>query len=65
MIGAGDSFDAGFLAEQAYGYDTAMSLEIGCACGALAIHALGGVDSQASIANDLVFIKKTSVYFND
>jgi len=56
--GAGDSFDAGFLAGLAYGYDAAMSLEIGCACGALSTRALGGVGSQASIDEALAFIKK-------
>ncbi|MGQ9568330.1 MAG: carbohydrate kinase family protein [Anaerolineae bacterium] len=48
-IGAGDSFDAGFL----YGYLNKMSLfeslRIGCACGALSTTKVGGVAGQPDL----------------
>jgi sugar/nucleoside kinase (ribokinase family) len=47
--GAGDSFDAGFLAGRAVGMDLAGALELACACGALATRALGGVAAQPTM----------------
>jgi len=49
-VGAGDTFDAGFL----YGYLSEWSLEkslaLGCACGALSTEAAGGIDGQPTLA---------------
>ncbi len=49
-VGAGDSFDAGFL----YGYlthwDLKRSLQLGCACGALSVQQAGGTDGQPTLA---------------
>ena len=44
--GAGDSFDAGFLAAWLEGADLARALALGCACGALSTRALGGTAGQ-------------------
>jgi sugar/nucleoside kinase (ribokinase family) len=49
-IGAGDSFDAGFLRGWLDGADLRQCLEMGVACGALSTAAAGGVDGQPSLA---------------
>jgi sugar/nucleoside kinase (ribokinase family) len=48
--GAGDSFDAGFLAARLAGEDLAGALALGCACGALSTRAAGGTASQPTLA---------------
>jgi len=48
--GAGDSFDAGFLAAWLGGAETAEALALACACGALSTRALGGTDAQPTRA---------------
>jgi sugar/nucleoside kinase (ribokinase family) len=54
-IGAGDSFDAGFL----YGYLNAWSLErslrMGCVCGALSTQHAGGTTGQPTLEEALAF----------
>jgi sugar/nucleoside kinase (ribokinase family) len=47
-VGAGDSFDAGFLAALLNGEDLDRALAIGCACGALSTQAVGGTAAQPS-----------------
>jgi sugar/nucleoside kinase (ribokinase family) len=44
--GAGDSFDAGFLAAWLGGAEVREALALACACGALSTRALGGTDAQ-------------------
>src|SRR5205085_10837223 len=44
--GAGDSFDAGFLAAWLSGETVAAALALGCACGGLSTRAAGGTDAQ-------------------
>jgi len=44
--GAGDSFDAGFIAARLRGLGVAESLSVACACGALSTRALGGATAQ-------------------
>jgi ribokinase len=44
--GAGDSFDAGFLAAWLAGEGLERALALGCACGALSTRALGGTAGQ-------------------
>jgi len=46
-VGAGDSFDAGFLAAQLDGRSLEESLAIGVACGSLSTRAAGGTHAQA------------------
>jgi sugar/nucleoside kinase (ribokinase family) len=48
--GAGDSFDAGFLAARLAGAGVADALAFACACGALSTRALGGTAAQATMA---------------
>jgi sugar/nucleoside kinase (ribokinase family) len=48
--GAGDSFDAGFLAARLAGEGIAESLSLACACGALSTRALGGTAAQPTMA---------------
>ncbi len=48
--GAGDSFDAGFLAAWLGGDALAAALALGCACGALSTRALGGTAAQPTLA---------------
>ena len=48
--GAGDSFDAGFLAAWLAGEPLERALALGNACGALSTRALGGITAQATMA---------------
>jgi len=48
--GAGDSFDAGFLAAWLAGEPLERALGLGNACGALSTRALGGITAQATMA---------------
>ena len=47
--GAGDSFDAGFLAAWLDGQPVAEALALACACGALSTRAPGGTDAQPTL----------------
>jgi len=49
-VGAGDGFDAGFLAGWLTSRDIADALAWGCACGALSTRATGGTTAQATAA---------------
>lgn len=48
--GAGDSFDAGFLAAWLGGRNAGEALALACACGALSTRALGGTEAQPTRA---------------
>jgi len=48
--GAGDSFDAGFIAARLAGDGLAAALGLGCACGALSTRAAGGTAGQPTLA---------------
>ena len=54
-VGAGDSFDAGFI----YGYlnhwDLSRSLRLGCACGALSTQKAGGTAAQPTLAEAMKY----------
>jgi sugar/nucleoside kinase (ribokinase family) len=56
-VGAGDSFDAGFL----YGYLNRWSLEkslrLACICGGLSTQRAGGADGQPTLEEALAFLK--------
>jgi sugar/nucleoside kinase (ribokinase family) len=47
--GAGDSFDAGFIAARLAGEDLGAALALGCACGALSTRAAGGTAGQPTL----------------
>jgi sugar/nucleoside kinase (ribokinase family) len=49
-VGAGDSFDAGFLAGFLSGRSDQESLALACACGALSTRAAGGTAAQPTLA---------------
>jgi sugar/nucleoside kinase (ribokinase family) len=49
-VGAGDTFDAGFLAAWLAGRPLPDALAVACACGALSTRAAGGVDGQPTLA---------------
>ena len=54
--GAGDSFDAGFLAGFLAGYPLERSLMLGNACGALSTRAAGGTTAQATMDEALAVL---------
>jgi sugar/nucleoside kinase (ribokinase family) len=58
--GAGDSFDAGFLASWLAGDPLERALAIANACGGLSTRALGGVDAQPTIDEALAHAELTS-----
>lgn len=49
-VGAGDSFDAGFLCAMLAGESLERSLALGCACGALSTRAAGGTAAQPTLS---------------
>jgi len=51
--GAGDSFDAGFLAGFLAGWDPVRATGLGCACGALSTRELGGTAAQPTMEEAL------------
>jgi ribokinase len=52
-VGAGDSFDAGLVWGLLDGRPLPEALAIACACGALSLRAVGGVDGQATLEEAL------------
>jgi sugar/nucleoside kinase (ribokinase family) len=56
--GAGDGFDAGFLASWLAGDDLERALAIANACGALSTRAVGGVTAQPTIDEALALVKE-------
>lgn len=48
-IGAGDSFDAGFLSGLLHGWSTRWALALGSACGSLSTRAIGGTPAQPTL----------------
>jgi sugar/nucleoside kinase (ribokinase family) len=48
-VGAGDSFDAGFLYGYLNGWPVEKSLRLGCICGALSTQQAGGTDGQPTL----------------
>jgi sugar/nucleoside kinase (ribokinase family) len=58
--GAGDSFDAGFLAAWLAGEPIERALAIANACGALSTRAMGGVEAQATMDEAVAFLEEGS-----
>jgi sugar/nucleoside kinase (ribokinase family) len=56
--GAGDSFNAGFLYGYLNGWETAHSLALGCACGALSTQAAGGTPAQPTLTEAQALIQQ-------
>jgi sugar/nucleoside kinase (ribokinase family) len=59
--GAGDSFDAGFLAGWLGGRSLEDALDLGNACGAISCAALGGVDAQPTLAEADAFLRQEPI----
>jgi sugar/nucleoside kinase (ribokinase family) len=49
MVGAGDSFDAGFLYGHLNGWPIEKSLRLACVCGALSMQQAGGTNGQPTL----------------
>jgi sugar/nucleoside kinase (ribokinase family) len=58
--GAGDSFDAGFLATWLDGQDIERCLAVGNACGALSAQAVGGTSGQPTMKEALALVEGVS-----
>ncbi len=56
--GAGDAFDAGYLASMLAGDPLERSLAIANACGALSTRAVGGVDAQPTMDEVLTLLSR-------
>jgi sugar/nucleoside kinase (ribokinase family) len=56
-VGAGDSFDAGFLCGYLNGWDLEDSLHLGAICGSLSTRSAGGTDAQPTLDEALSFMK--------
>jgi sugar/nucleoside kinase (ribokinase family) len=59
--GAGDSFDAGFLAAWLAGEPLARALAVANACGALSTRKLGGVDAQPTMEEAMQTVEGSAV----
>ena len=55
-VGAGDSFDAGFLYGLLNGWSLERSLQLGCVCGALCTRAPGGTAGQPALQEALAWL---------
>jgi sugar/nucleoside kinase (ribokinase family) len=56
-VGAGDSFDAGFLFAYLNRWDLKRSLQLACVCGALSTRRPGGTDGQPNLDEALAYLK--------
>ncbi len=52
-VGAGDSFDAGFVYGYLHGWSLADTLRLACACGSLSTRGMGGTTHQATLEEAL------------
>ncbi|MGA9399185.1 MAG: carbohydrate kinase family protein [Anaerolineaceae bacterium] len=55
-VGAGDSFDAGFIFGYLNQWDLRRSLRLGCVCGALSTQKEGGTAAQPTLAEALAYV---------
>jgi sugar/nucleoside kinase (ribokinase family) len=56
-VGAGDTFDAGFLCARLQGWAVSRCLALGVACGSLSARRAGGVEGQPTLAEALTVIE--------
>ena len=56
-VGAGDSFDAGFLYGYLHQWSLEKSLQLACVCGALSTQRAGGTDGQPRLEEAMTFLK--------
>jgi sugar/nucleoside kinase (ribokinase family) len=55
-VGAGDSFDAGFIYGYLHGWKLEKSLRLACVCGALSTQKAGGTESQPTLDEAMKFV---------
>jgi sugar/nucleoside kinase (ribokinase family) len=55
-VGAGDSFDAGFLYACLNHWDLQRALRLACVCGALSTQRAGGTDGQPTLAEAMMYV---------
>lgn len=55
-VGAGDTFDAGFIYGYLQGWELEKSLRLACVCGALSTQAAGGTSAQPTLNEALKFL---------
>ena len=56
-VGAGDTFDAGFLCGRLLGWEVSRSLALGVACGSLSVGGPGGVGAQPTLEEALTVVE--------
>jgi sugar/nucleoside kinase (ribokinase family) len=55
-VGAGDSFDAGFLFGYLHNWELKEALQLACACGALSTQKAGGTEGQPTLDEAMVYV---------
>lgn len=55
-VGAGDSFDAGFIYGYLHEWSLDKSLRLACVCGALSTQRAGGTDGQPTLEKALNYV---------
>ena len=55
-VGAGDSFDAGFVYAYLNQWELQKSLRLACVCGALSTQRAGGTDGQPTLAEAMMYV---------
>jgi sugar/nucleoside kinase (ribokinase family) len=60
-VGAGDSFDAGFLYGYLNGWSLKKSLQFACVCGALSTQHAGGTDGQPTFDEAMKYVKQKTL----
>jgi len=60
-VGAGDSFDAGFIYGFLHGWELSQCLQLAVACGALSTRAAGGTQAQPTLDEALNFLKLNGI----
>jgi sugar/nucleoside kinase (ribokinase family) len=55
-VGAGDTFDSGFLYAHLHAWDLERCLQLGVACGTLSTRAAGGTNAQPTLVEALAFL---------
>lgn len=55
-VGAGDSFDAGFIFGYLHSWPIAKSLRLGCVCGALSTQQVGGTTGQPTLREAMKYV---------
>lgn len=56
-VGAGDTFDAGFIYAFLNGWDLARALRLACVCGSLSTLSAGGTNGQPTLVEALEYLK--------